>query len=539
MNHTLIIEDRSRGVVTRFLADTVDKLGWAAARVAWVDREGMQLEPWQLSTDAPSCLAFLRSARAPRISVSIARDQRFSTPTVIAPEQLACSSEIAQGLRTAEVDSVVVLDIDGVLDFEARFVFVPAPGRPITPEACASLHAAVQLIPVVLRQEFERGELSRGSMLDPLTGLLNRTGLEVMASGYAHSDSRAIVFVDLDRFKAINDAHGHAVGDEVLSGTGERLASRIRPTDLVGRLGGDEFVMVANNVADDESAIVVAQRLVSAVARDHLLDSGEVVSVEASAGVVVWEAGRPFADVVNDADELMYEAKRIGGGIAARDARGRVLVADVVAGGHREIVESERSPVEVTMVQEVAGGDQWGAHLLWRGELCSLGAQQIAEIVRDHLVASGSDYADTRNLLIEPRGRGWATDDRLVEALRALPDGPRLTVMIDGQPSSADLRMVTIEARARGLVDVALTGVGAAASDVRLLGALKPDFVVLDRELTMNLATSPRQGVSLEIVAAMARVVNARVVVLDPPSSVHSDQLAQWQCDLTTGRSSQ
>lgn len=534
MNQHVVTEDRSYAVVSAFLADTIEKLGWAAARVAWVERDEMQLEPWRLSRDAPPELRFLETARVSHLAASISHTKRYTAVTVVDPEELVCASDIAPLLRQAGVDAVLVLDVAGVLDFEARFVFIPQPRRTITDEMCAAVQAALHLIPLVIRQEFERGALSRESMLDPLTGLFNRAGLEALTRQSSDSDSRAIVFVDLDRFKAINDAHGHAVGDEVLSQTGERLAARIRPTDVVGRLGGDEFVMVANNVTDEESAIVVAQRLVSAVARDHLLDNGEVIAVEASAGVVMWQDGREFAEVVRDADELMYEAKRIGGGIAARDGRGRVLVADATPGGQREVIEAERDPIDAAIVRHTASNSTWGAHLVLRGELCGRDATEIAHLMEESLAELGLQFSNATHLLLEPRGRGWAANDRLIDVLRTLPDGPRLIVMVDGQPGSAELRMAALEARARGLVDFALAGVGASASDVRLLASLKPDAVVLDRELTLNLTATAEDGLTLKVVAAMSRVVAAPVVVLDPPASVAREELASWQCDLTT-----
>lgn len=119
-----------------------------------------------------------------------------------------------------------------------------------------------------------------------------------------------VVFIDLDRFKAINDRLGHRAGDQLLVHVAERLRAAVRAGDIAARIGGDEFVVVG--AADDpEDAQRFGQRLVEAVRGDICLE-GEQVVVAASVGVDYVEAGdAPSADVVlAHADARMYEAKR-------------------------------------------------------------------------------------------------------------------------------------------------------------------------------------------------------------------------------------
>ena len=535
MSDVVVRGNRSRVVISEFLAETINRLGLLAARAAWVEGDGMHFEPWQVSPRAAPVLRDALGASSQPV-VRSAEVKRYELPTVLAPQELACSTQYAPILHREGIDSVIVLDIAGTLDFEVRFVFVPHPGVTITPEMRASVHAAVQLIPTVIRQEGERGELSRGSHRDSLTGLLNRLGLEDFAREEVGDDEgdRAVVFVDLDQFKAINDTYGHAVGDEVLAGSGTRLRASIRPTDVVGRLGGDEFVMIARRVADTDAAVVVAQRLISAVARDHVLDSGDVISISASAGVALWRPGRSYAEALRDADELMYLAKRVGGGIAAHDGHGRTFVADGVVGSEREILDIARAPVEVRAVKETATGGPWGAHAILRGELSPLDAARIAHIVREQVETSGLIWSGLGHLVLEPRGRVWSVDDHLLDVLEALTagGGPRCYVMVDGQPASAELRLVAREARARDLADLALAGVGASAADVRLLATLEPEVVVLDGELLPTLSAASAPGRTLEMVSAMARVISARVAVLGSPAALDPSKLARWGCGL-------
>ncbi|MDQ3757952.1 MAG: bifunctional diguanylate cyclase/phosphodiesterase, partial [Actinomycetota bacterium] len=123
----------------------------------------------------------------------------------------------------------------------------------------------------------------------------------------------AVLFVDLDRFKVVNDGLGHAAGDELLVEVGRRLRDTIRPSDTVARFGGDEFVVLLDEVASEEHALDVAARIGDLFSVPFLL-SGREVSVSASVGVAV-STGRPGEDaetLVRDADAAMYRAKERG-----------------------------------------------------------------------------------------------------------------------------------------------------------------------------------------------------------------------------------
>jgi diguanylate cyclase (GGDEF)-like protein len=530
---------RSREVLARFLEETMRKLDWAAARVAWVEPDGMHVEPWHLADDPPAELAFLGLAAQAQATLLFTPFQQFLEPTIVAPDELECSRGIAEPLRSAGIQSLAILDISGVLDFDARLTFVPRPNCVITPEACVLLSAAAQLMPTVLRQEFERGLAQRGAQRDALTGLLNRRGLQDLVQQSTGVGTRAVVFVDIDRFKSINDLHGHAVGDEILTDVGVQLAKRIRPADLVARLGGDEFVMVAHDVIDEEAAIIVAQRLVSAVARDHLVSSGSVVSVSVSAGVVMWQPEFELVDVIRDADELMYQAKRIGGGIAARDQHGRVLVVNAVGGG-RELVDTGRAPITVAPIFDLARDQQWGVHLILRGELCQFEPAHIVSLVQQRLQAAMPGNPTLLHVLLEPVGRGWASGDLLLDLVTKLASdlGVPMTVMVDGHAESADLRLVALEIRARAVAGFALARVGSSAADVRLIAATEPEIVVLDRDLCVNLMNYSRSGSPVRVVSGMAKAVGAFLILIGPlndsntsSNTIDAAQLLAWGGD--------
>jgi diguanylate cyclase (GGDEF)-like protein/PAS domain S-box-containing protein len=166
-----------------------------------------------------------------------------------------------------------------------------------------------------------RAELERRATLDGLTGCLNRpavlSALELSLQGAtAKRTGTAVVFLDLDGFKEVNDTFGHQIGDELLRATADRLRSAMRAGDMIGRLGGDEFVVVLPDVRDEAEAITVAQRLGETLWQPIDVVSGMPVRVRSSAGVA-WthcDDGTDADALIAAADRAMYEAKRVGTG---------------------------------------------------------------------------------------------------------------------------------------------------------------------------------------------------------------------------------
>jgi diguanylate cyclase (GGDEF)-like protein/PAS domain S-box-containing protein len=157
-------------------------------------------------------------------------------------------------------------------------------------------------------------ELRRSALTDPLTGLANRSGFWAGFEGDDRSGGHDIglLYVDLDHFKAVNDTHGHPVGDALLVAVAERLAAVVRPGDLIARMGGDEFTVILNGASDVAPAI--AERIVATLAEPFAID-GHVVEVGASVGV----AATPTAavtpqDLLDAADRALYRAKDAGRG---------------------------------------------------------------------------------------------------------------------------------------------------------------------------------------------------------------------------------
>ena len=159
-------------------------------------------------------------------------------------------------------------------------------------------------------------ELERQAMLDPLTGISNRRTLDVLAvqalaSAQRHGRPLALLLVDADHFKRINDDCGHAAGDEVLRLLAATLKRGLRNEDLLGRLGGEEFVVVLPE-SDTQDALASAERLRRAVEELEFAVGGHPVPLRISIGVATMRAGDDFATLLRRADTAMYAAKHAG-----------------------------------------------------------------------------------------------------------------------------------------------------------------------------------------------------------------------------------
>lgn len=168
----------------------------------------------------------------------------------------------------------------------------------------------------------KEAQVYRLATRDPLTGLANRSLfldrlVNALARRRRSGDAAAILYIDIDGFKPVNDTHGHAAGDAVLCGIAERLTGHVRATDTVARLGGDEFAVLLESPASLAAAVKVAEGIVAAL-REPFSHQGTEIRVGASIGVAAApQDGEDPDRLIAAADDRMYRAKRAGGGVVA------------------------------------------------------------------------------------------------------------------------------------------------------------------------------------------------------------------------------
>jgi diguanylate cyclase (GGDEF)-like protein len=204
--------------------------------------------------------------------------------------------------------------LDTAVQQSARSM-VPAPVAVSGPREVANLAAEFNAM-VAARTEFEE-RIVHQALHDDLTGLPNRSLLQdrlglALAKTARSGRYVGLLFVDLDRFKVVNDALGHEAGDSVLVDVADRLSQTLRRGDTVARLGGDQFVVLCENLLSRQQAEAIAQRLMKALKLPFRTESGAIV-LSASIGVAIGtDAKSDAVGLLRDADAAMYKAKEAG-----------------------------------------------------------------------------------------------------------------------------------------------------------------------------------------------------------------------------------
>ncbi len=182
------------------------------------------------------------------------------------------------------------------------------------------LQSIANVVAHALERDEAQKEIGRRAVTDELTGLANRAlYLDRLDHALRRRSRRegdiAVLFADIDRFKDVNDALGHAAGDELLRGVCRVLVNEVRDQDTVARFGGDEFAILCEGLEGAEHAMALAARIVDGLGSTPIEVEGRVIHVSASMGVVVPDVDSPSPGaVLRDADSAMYRAKAAGGG---------------------------------------------------------------------------------------------------------------------------------------------------------------------------------------------------------------------------------
>ncbi|MCH2427198.1 MAG: EAL domain-containing protein [Acidimicrobiales bacterium] len=338
--------------------------------------------------------------------------------------------------------------------FEARVAHAEGGWRHMEIVATNLLgNPAVAGVVVNARDVTERVEvaaqLEERAFHDELTGLPNRALLLDRLQDALHRSARhdrmvGVLFLDLDRFKVVNDSLGHGAGDDLLREAARRLLRTVRPGDMVARLGGDEFVVVIGDMVRTTDALAAAERVRTALARPMQLGSDSTV-VSASVGIAVAHGSETPADLLRDADTAMYRAKEQGRDRAelfGDHLRAQAVRRHSVEQELRAAIIDDRIEVHFQPVVRLSDGAVTGAEALARirsttGEL--LQPAQFIDIAEDSgLIA---DLGARVLTIAVGRLAAWEA--------RQLGKGPRLSVAVN--------------VSARQLADPSFPGVVAAA----------------------------------------------------------------------------
>jgi diguanylate cyclase (GGDEF)-like protein len=407
---------------------------------------------------------------------------------------------------------------------------------------------------------------------DPLTGLLNRAALlargETAVQLLPHAEPVALLLVDVDHFREINDTLGHAAGDEVLRVTAQRLRVAARPGELLGRLGGDEFALL---VTDSSAGLAGLQRravrrgrdLVSLLAEEATI-SGVPVSIEASVGVVVAPAGTTdVAELLRRADAAMYQAKHGGGTVSwydsAQDAGSTdrpALLAEL-----REALERDDELVLVMQpVIDLVSGAPTGAEALvrWRrpGRGVLLPGEFVRAVENSDLLGTFTEYVIDKALAAAARWakRGPAVpvavnlsarsllDPRLPDAVARLlrrhrVPGRRLVLEITETVMTSELPGIEealTSLRALG-VRLAVDDFGTGYASLTLLTRMPLDEVKVDGGFVARITESPEAAAIVRTTVELGRELGLRVVAEGVETAAQRQMLTTLGCPAGQG----
>ncbi|MET0330406.1 MAG: diguanylate cyclase [Dyella sp.] len=252
-------------------------------------------------------------------------EQLRETPIIFVTAAYADDLNRLKGYRFGAVDYIAKPINDVILQSKVRIFLELYSARAHLQIALdeLSLRNDQLTLEIAERQRIE-AQVRHQATHDMLTGLPNRTlfheRLQAAITGAPqHGTPFALAYVDIDGFKAVNDTHGHPIGDLLLQHIAGRLRMALRPADTVARLGGDEFALIVENTADRDALHLRCQQLVDELAQPYALQWGAhslTVSVSASVGVALWPTAHGGDNddeaLIHRADNALYQAKRAG-----------------------------------------------------------------------------------------------------------------------------------------------------------------------------------------------------------------------------------
>ncbi|MFD4638199.1 EAL domain-containing protein [Lentzea sp. NPDC058436] len=446
---------------------------------------------------------------------------------------------------------------------DGSHVWLSLSARALSPDGMLPSATVVSFTDITERRMID-SQLEHEATHDALTGLCNRTVTINRLSPAARthrSGLTAVLFIDLDKFKVINDSLGHSTGDEVLRVVGTRLSRSARRGDVVGRLGGDEFTVIAYGVTGPDEATALADHVRAELNRPISVD-GRRLHVDASVGIVLAEPGDPRggADLLRDADLAMYQAKTRG--------RGRIAFFDVEL---RDSIQ-RRLQLEQDLRTAPLGDQLWLAYqpivdlrtdrrtaveglLRWThpryglispGEFIPLAEESdLINIIGAHMLHTATreiaDLAPDLELTVNLSAR-QLDDPWLVSAVRhathkAGLDPSSLCLEITESALTRDpaLAARTLAALRDLGVRLAIDDFGTGYSSLAQLLALPLDTLKIDRSFTAGLGRSDEAEAIVTSIIAMAHAVDMTVIAEGVEQVEQLEILRTLGCDQAQG----
>jgi diguanylate cyclase (GGDEF)-like protein/PAS domain S-box-containing protein len=457
------------------------------------------------------------------------------------------------------------------------FRFLSQPGSYHWVEATCrqDLERCEPLTITTMRDIAERKEtlvtLQRQALTDPLTGVANRTVLMDRLNHALRRQGRgsgvvAVMYVDLDRFKVVNDSLGHRIGDTVLMQMAERLLHYMRPADTLARLGGDEFVIVAEDVENEQAAIEMGKRITEVGRRPFVVGDEEFVCTISIGITCTADSQYAAEDLLQEADLALYRAKDRGrdrSEIFDEDLRTKAIGRMSVERMLRQAIDDDRLVVEYQPIVDLS-------------DVTVIGAEALVRVRDDagelHLPASFIEVAEESGLLTDIDA--WVLDAAIQQAdiwrnergaasrfevalnitARHLADAGFATTVIEkldmrGIPraslqievtervlmSASNSAMTGWRALRAAGVRVGLDDFGTGYSSLAYLRQFPLDFVKIDKSLIDGMVRTNSEKAIVAAVIELAHALGLVVVAEGIERESQLDLLQSLRCDRGQG----
>ena len=419
-------------------------------------------------------------------------------------------------------------------------------------------------VDVTERKQAEE-RLSHMALHDDLTGLPNRSLFvdrldHALARARRESTRCAVLFIDLDRFKRINDSLGHRAGDQILLETAGRIAGALRADDTVARLGGDEFTVLCESIASDEEALAIADKVFEELGHLYEVDDGELY-ITASIGVALSDEESSPEQLLQDADAAMYRAKGRG--------RARTELFDEISRSHtvkRLALESalhgalERGELRLLYQPKVSvAADRvvgYEALLRWEhptrgllipddfiavaedsGLIVPIGRWALAEAARQ-----AAEWGEGREpppvMCVNLSARQFAQPD-IVDAIAGVIDEtginpPSLCLEITESVvmEQSHGTVATLSELKRLGVQLAIDDFGTGYSSLGYLQRFRLDYLKIDRSFVDGLGRDPEQTAIVDAIVRLAQALGLGVIAEGVERSEQLGALRELGCDL-------
>jgi diguanylate cyclase (GGDEF)-like protein/PAS domain S-box-containing protein len=414
-------------------------------------------------------------------------------------------------------------------------------------------------------------QLSHQALHDPLTGLANRALFEDRLS-QAHGrvvrqgGIGAVLLIDLDDFKGVNDTHGHFVGDQLLTALANRLEQVTRTGDTLCRFGGDEFLYLAEGLVSPAEAEVLAERLIKVISEPFTI-AGSLIEQHASVGIVIWDATcKSFSETIQNVDAALYEAKR--------NVRGRHVVFTPTMHQHavsrfalvqelRHAFQAGELAMHYQPIADLTTRDVVGFEALMRWHhpekgwippnvfiklaeqsdlILELGSFALREVIKEASTWVPKNSTSSRPYVTVNLSAHQFLDPGLVPTIKSLLrecglPGSCLILEITESVALIDIAetMTVLEHLGTLGVGIALDDFGTGFSSLSYLAALNPRIIKIDQSFVRPVHESSRNDALLETIISLGQKLNMTMLAEGIETVGQFSRLRRLGCELGQG----